>query len=177
VARSLDCLADRFDVVIGGRGRVDLHGEHGLDLVLRILPQRGLDLGRTNRAIPVALQALDLDAHQARCVAPADGEATALQHQDLVAARQHISEGRLPGAMTIGNVNICPAFGREDCAEIVEQPVSELHHGVGIDIQRRPMHGSQHFVWHGGRAGDGEKFTTCTNDHFLSLLNASAIVA
>ncbi len=79
--------------------------------------------------------------------------------------------------MAVGYIDVSPAFGREHRAEIVQQPVSELHHGVGIDVQRRAMHRSQHFVWHGGRAGDSEKLTTCANDHFLSLLNLLAIVA
>jgi hypothetical protein len=38
------------------------------------------------------------------------------------------------------------------------------------------MHRPQYFVWHRGGAGDGEKFTTCTNDHFQSLLVFSAMV-
>ena len=44
-----------------------------------------LDLGRAHGAAHVALQDLDLDAHAAGVLAPADGEAAALQHQDLVA--------------------------------------------------------------------------------------------
>ena len=92
MAGGLDRLADRFDVVVGARGGVDLHREDRLDRVVLVLPQPRLDLGRPDRAAPVALQHLDLDAHRGRGVAPADREAAAFQHQDLVAARQHVGE-------------------------------------------------------------------------------------
>ena len=90
VARSLDRLADRLDVVIGARRGIDLHREDRLDLVILVLPQPRLDFGGADRAAPVALQHLDLGAHRGRGLAPADRKAAAFQHQHLVAARQHV---------------------------------------------------------------------------------------
>ena len=69
-----------------------------------------LDLGRPHGAAHVAFQDLDLDAHAACALAPADGEAAALQHQDPVALGQHVGERGLPGAVAVGDVDVGAAL-------------------------------------------------------------------
>ncbi len=82
----LDGLADRGDVVDDARRGIDLHHENHLDLALGILSQPGFDIGRPDGAPQIAFQHLHLDAHRGGGFTPADREAPALQHQDLVAA-------------------------------------------------------------------------------------------
>ena len=165
MAAGADRLADRLDVVDGARGGVDLRHHDRLDAVIPVLAQPGFDLGRPHRAAPVAVQHLDIGAHRGGSVAPVDGKAPALQHQHLVAARQHIADGGFPGAMTIGDVDVAMAGGGKQPAEIAQQAVGQLHHLVGIDVERRTMHRLQHFVGHCGGTGDREKFPAGANDH------------
>ena len=96
VFRRLDGAADGFDVVECAGGRIDLHDEDRLDLAIDIGAQSRFDLGRSHRAAPTAFQHLDLDAHRGRGRTPADREASAFQHEHLVAARQHVGEGGFP---------------------------------------------------------------------------------
>ena len=165
VTGRLDRLADGFDVVDHARGGIDLDAKDRLDGVILVLPQPGFDLGRPHRAAPVALQHFDLDAHRGGGIAPADREPAALQHQHLVAARQHVAERRFPGAMAVGDVDVGLSRGGEQPAEIAQQAVGQLHHGVGIDVERRAMHRAQHFVGHCGGSGDRQKFPAGANDH------------
>ena len=165
VAGRLDDLADRLDVVIGARRRIDLHREDRLDLVILVLAQPRLDLGGPDGAAPVALEHFHLRAHCRGGVAPADREAAAFQHQHLVAARQHVAERGLPGAMAVGDMDVGAALGREQFAEIAQQTVGQFHHLVGIDIERGAVHRPQHFVGHVGGPGDRQKFPACTNCH------------
>ena len=106
VLRGLDGASDGGNIVEGARRGIDLHHHDRLDLAFGILAQPCLHLGRANRTPHIALQDLDLDAHGARGVTPVDGEAAALEHQDLVAARQHIAEHGLPCAMAVGDIDV-----------------------------------------------------------------------
>ena len=178
VAARLDSFADRLDVVPDTGRRVDLRHEYRLDRVRLVLPQPLFHLIWPHRAAPIALQHLDLDAHQPRGDAPADREASTLQHQYLVAAGQHIGNRRFPGAVTVGDVDVRPVPGREQFGEVGMQAVAQLDHVAGIDVQCRTVHGLQHLVGHCGGSGDGQKFPARANGHWSSSLSGySAMLA
>ncbi len=178
VTGGLDRLADGFDVVDGARGGIDLHRQDRLDFVILVLPQACFDLSRPYRAAPVALQHFDVGAHGGGGVAPADGKPAAFQHQNLVAARQHVAERSFPCAVAIGDVDVGAALGGKQPGEIAQQAVGHIDHGVGIDVQRGTMHRPQHFVGHGGGPGDSQKFAARANDHcYSSLLLRQAMLA
>jgi hypothetical protein len=160
-----DGFADPFDVVVHARGRVDLRNENRPDLVRLVLSEPRLDFAGAYRAAPVALEDLDVGAHQFRRMAPADREAAALQHQHLVAARQHVGERAFPGAVAVGDVDVGFVLGDEQIGEVAMQPVREIDHLLRIDVERRAMHRLQHFVGHVGGAGEGQDFTARANGH------------
>ncbi len=166
MARRLDRLADRLDVVIGAGGGVDLHREDRLDLVLLVLTQPRFDLGGADGAAPVALQHFDLGAHGGGRVAPADREPAAFQHQHLVAARQHVGKRGFPRAVAVGDVDVGLTAGGEQFRQVAQQAVGQIDHLLGIDVERRTMHRPQHFVGHVGGPGDRQEFPARANDHF-----------
>ena len=163
--RRLDGLADGLDIVDGARGRIDLHREDRLDAVILVLSQARFDFGGADRAAPVAFQHLDVGAHRARGIAPADRKPAALQHQYLVAARQHVGQRGFPGAMAVGDIDVGMTLGRKQRAEIGQQAVGHVDHLVGIDVECRAMHRPQHFIGHSGGPGNRQKLPARANGH------------
>lgn len=153
MAARLDRLADRLDIVLHAGGGIDLDDHDGLDRVLLVAAQPLLDLVRPHRAAPVALEHLDLGAHQRSRMAPADREPPALQHQHLVAARQHVAQRRFPGAVTVGDVDVGFALGRKQVRDVAEQALGQIGHLLGVDVDRRTMHRLQHRIGHRGGPG------------------------
>ena len=98
--------------------------------MILVAPQPGFDLGGANRAAPIALQHFDVGAHRSRGIAPPDRKPAALQHQDLVAARQHVAECAFPRAVAIGDVDVGVTLGREQSGDIAQQPVGQIDHLV-----------------------------------------------
>jgi hypothetical protein len=164
-----DGLADRCDVVHHARGGVDLRHQHGLESVapgrFAIGLQACLDLGRANGVAHVALQHLDLEAHAAGMLAPADGEPAALQYQDPVALGEYVAEGGFPGAVAVGDVDIGTALGVEHSRDVAHQAVSQRQQRAGIDVHSGPMHRPQHLVRHRRRPRNGQEFTPRTYAH------------
>ena len=114
MAGGADRLADAFDVVEHARGRVDLRHQNGLDLV-RPCPARSrasTSSVRTARRQSPLSTSTSAPISLAR-MAPADRETPALQHQHLVAARQHIGQRAFPGAMAVGDVDVGFVLGGE----------------------------------------------------------------
>jgi hypothetical protein len=72
--------------------------------------------------------------------------------------------------MAVGDVDVGLALGGEQSGEIGEQALGQLHHLIGIDIERRAVHRLQHFVGHGGGSRDGQKFPARANGHLLVFL-------
>ena len=101
---------------------------------------------RPHGAAHVALQHLDLGAQARGIIAPADGEPAALQHQHLVAARQHVGQCGFPGAVAVGDVDVGATLGLEHKSDIAQQAVGQRQQRAGIDIHRRAMHRAQHFI-------------------------------
>jgi hypothetical protein len=125
MARGAHRLADRGNVVHHPGGGVDLRHQDRLDGLALVGLEPGLDLGRPHGPTHVALQDLDLDAHATGALAPADGEAAAFQHQDLVALGQNVGEGRFPGAVAVGDVDVGPALGVEHAGDVLQQAVGQ----------------------------------------------------
>jgi hypothetical protein len=165
MAGGLDGAADRFQIVARAGGGVDLHHHDRLDGMLGVAAQPRFNLIGADRAAPVALQHLDVAAHRAGGVAPADREPAAFQHQHLVAARQHVADHRLPGAVTVGDVDVGLALGGEQPAEVGKKPLAERHHLLRVDVERRAMHRLQHLVGHGGRARNRQEFPSGADGH------------
>jgi hypothetical protein len=125
--RGLDRLTDGGNVVGDPRGGVDLDRQYGLDLARRIASKARLDLLRAHRTPPITLEHFHFDAEPRRGVTPADGETPALQHQNLVALRQHVGERGLPRTVPVGNVDVRATRGSEQPAEVAQQAISESH--------------------------------------------------
>src|SRR6185312_17275679 len=68
------------------------------------------------------------------------------------------------------------ATSREQIAEVAMQPVREIDHLAGVDVERRAMHRLQHFVGHVGGAGEGQDFTARANGHCCLSLRISAVM-
>ena len=169
VAGGADRFADRLDVVDDARGGVDLRHQNGLDLALGVGLQPRFHRFRPHRAGEVARQHLDLGAQHLGRLAPTDGEAPAFEHQHLVAAREHVGQRRLPGAVAVGGVDVGVALGAEDLLEVGEQAVRKRDHRAGIDVDGRPVHGGEHGIGNDGGTRDGEEFTACGKRHFQGL--------
>ena len=122
-----------------------------------------LERFRLHRATEIAAQNLGLGAHHLGGLAPADGEAAAFQDQHLVAARQHVGQRRVPGAVAIGRIDVDLAGGCKDSLEIGLQARGQRDQRPGINIDRRPLHGLQHGIGHDGRTRDGKKFAAVGN--------------
>ena len=97
-------LAEGLDVVDHARGGVDLHDQDRLDLVRGVRPEALAEGCRVDRAPPVALQDLGLNAHHPRHLTPAHGEPTAFQDEHRLPAGEHVADRRLPAAVTVGGV-------------------------------------------------------------------------
>ena len=142
------------NVIDDAGGGVDLHDHHSLDGVTLVGAQALLYGGRVDRLALVLGQHLDLNAHHGGHLAPADGEAAAFEHQDLVTLREHVGERGFPAAVPVGGVDIGAAARGEHFAQVREQRVCESNHAARIDIDGGPLHGLQHLVGHGGRTRD-----------------------
>ena len=110
----------------------------------------------------------DVAAEQRRRLAPADREAAAFEHQHLFAAREHVGECGLPGAVAVGDVDVGAALRAENLADVGEERVGERHQRAGIDVDRRPVHGAQHLVRHHGRTRDRQEFAAGADGHWAS---------
>ena len=170
-------LADRRDVVHDARGGVDLRHQHGLDGAPLVGLEARLDFGRPHGAAHVALQHLDLDTHATGILAPADGEAAALEHQDLVALGQHVGEGGLPGAVAVGDIDVGAALGVEHAGDVAQQAVGQRQQGARIDVHRRTMHRPQHLVGHCRRTRNRQELTPRTHAHLLPPFASAAAPA
>ena len=124
-----------------------------------------LDRFGLHGAADVAREHLDLAAQHLRGLAPGDREAPAFQHQHLVAAREHVGERGLPGAVAVRRVDVGAPRGVEDAAHVGEQSIGERDQRPRIDVDRRPLHGGEHGIRDDGRARDGEEFTAGGNGH------------
>ena len=124
-----------------------------------------LDRLRLHRAAVIARQHLDLRAQHLRGLAPGDREAPAFQHQHLVAAREHVGERGLPGAVAVRRVDVGAPRGVEDARHVGEQPIGERDQRPRIDVDRRLLHGGEHGIRDDGRTRDGEEFTAGGDGH------------
>jgi len=158
-------LAQGRDVVDHGGGGIDLDHQHRLDFVSGVFAQARLQLGRIDGAAPVAGQRLDLEPEHLRHLAPAGGEQAALQHQNLIAPGQHVAQRRLPGAMTVGDVDVSTPLGPKHPAQIFQAGHGHVLKRARIDVDRRAVHGAQDFVGHRGRARNAQKFTAVADGH------------
>ncbi len=67
--------------------------------------------------------------------------------------------------MAVGDVDVAFAFGGEELCQVAVQAVAQLHHLLGIDVERGPMHRLQDFVRHGGGSGNGQKLPAGAHAH------------
>ena len=115
-------------------------------------------LVRADGAAQAAFQDLDLDPHAAGVLAPAHGEAAALQNQDLVALGQHVGQRRLPGAVAVRDVDVRPPLGAEHARDVAVQALGQPQQRPRVQVDRRPVHRPQDFVGHRGRPRNGQEF-------------------
>jgi hypothetical protein len=67
--------------------------------------------------------------------------------------------------MAVGDVDVGFALGGKQRREIAQQAVGQLHHLLGIDVERGTVHRPQHLVGHGGGTGDRQEFPARANGH------------
>ena len=140
----------------------------GLDLAGVGLEPRLDRLGPHRAAMSPASTSTSRAEHL-RGLAPGDREAPAFQHQHLVAAREHVGQRRLPGAVAVRRVDVGAPRGAEDLAHVGEQPVGERDQRPRIDVDRRLLHGGEHRIRDDGRTGDGEELTAGRRRTWRSL--------
>ena len=86
---------------------------------------------------------------------PTAGEPAAFQHQDLVSAAECVREGRFPGTVAVGGINVGPPLGRKHRAQVVQALVRNAHKAAGIDVHCRTVHRIQHDFGHIRGTRDG----------------------
>ncbi len=161
----LNRFPDRGNVVYDARCGVDVDGEDRLDGAAAVAAQTRFELGGPHGAAPVAREHLDVAAELRSHLAPAQREPAAFEHQNLVAARQHVRERCFPGPMAVGDVNVGAAASAEQRAKIGDQAVGQRKQRPRVDVDGRAMHRPQHLVRQRGRPGDGQKLAPRSNDH------------
>ena len=169
VPRRVDRRAHRGNVVPDRGRRIEMRHEHRLDPMLGIGAQRRLEARGIGGRVQAEVDHIDLDPHRAGMFRPADAEPPGRHHQRLVPAREHVGDRRLPGAVTVRDVNR-HMRGRHCNAPQVRQDRRGLLDDLAlVDIRRGAVHRPQHPVGHGRGAGNG-KIGAAVGEAHLDLL-------
>ena len=134
-----------------GRGLV-VNDHHGLEHVRCVPRQSRFDLSRVGTAAPIAGNELDVDAPARGHLPPQGGEVTGFHHQHLVARRQRVDDGSLPGAGARRRENHHRPRGLKNLLAALQNRSPELAELGAAVIDDRHVHGPENAVGYWGSA-------------------------
>ena len=161
----VDGPADEGDAAGRPRRRLVVHHAHGLDGVLPVGLQALVDLRGVDPAPPVAGDPLDVQAQPFGDLLPESREVAGLEHQDAVAGREHVDEGRLPRPGARGGIDDHRPRGAEHLAHPVEQLAPERPELGAAVVDRGLRHGAQHPPGDVGGPGNLQEVTAGSVGH------------
>src|SRR5439155_463501 len=167
VSCRIDRLAYRADAGCDSGRSLVVHDAHGLDPLLAIFLELGLDRNRIDAAAPVGGDEVDREAELRRHLVPQRSEMPGLEHEHAVARRERVDERRLPGAGARGGIDHDGRPGLEHGLE----PFEDLQpHGAELGaamIHRGAVDRAQNAVGHVGRPGDLQEMASAPVGHDL----------
>ena len=87
----------------------------------------------------------------------------------MIAAGEDVDQGRFPGAVAVGGVDVGLALRVEQLAEIGESAFGDLEQRPGIDVHGGTVHGAKHLIGHRGRSGYAEELAAVADGHLGRL--------
>jgi hypothetical protein len=142
-----------------------VHHHHGLDRMRGVLRELGLDRGGIGAVAPVAGHEVHLDTPARRHLPPQGGEMAGLDHQHLVARRERVDDRGLPGARPRGREDDDRPGRLEDFASAFENRLCQVGKGRAAVIDDRHVHGPEHAVRNGARAGNLKEMASLMRGH------------
>lgn len=157
---------ERGDVVTGRRRRVDVRGEHGLDLAFGVGTQPPLEIVGVVREPRFGLDQLDVESEEAGHLAPDRGESSAVEHQDPITLRQCVGQGHLPGTVTVADRHDRTLGRAGERGQRIEHLVGDGEQFTVVDVEHRAVHGGEHTVrYHRGARNRHDLLAGCERSH------------
>ena len=155
--------AQAGDIVADRTGGIHMHPQNRLDPVAGVGAQRLGDAIHVPGGGLAEIKKLGLDPQSLRHVRPAVAEPAGGGHQHRLARRHHVGQGRLPGAVTVADVDRRVVLGPCHPLEIRDQAGGQVDQRTLVDIRRGPVHRLQHRVRHHRRPRNRKVFAPLRN--------------